>query len=249
MNKTLPIIGIAGAAHAGKDTTMSMINKLTGGGVVTMRLASFKSFLAETFEFSPDQIEGRQKERPDARGIKPSYWLDVHHMLKLRGADLIRRLEPKASAKAVGWHMASLMRWFYELRHEALFHPATFTPRHVMQTFGTEFARKCFGPDVWVNLLVREARSFCQGPEERVIVVPDVRFPNEFDRLKEAGAKVWLVQNPELIQIAGSGHASERELNRIELTRYDHRINNLPSRPLEHLEAQVTQGLLKASLT
>lgn len=72
------------------------------------------------------------------------------------------------------------------------------TPRHVMQTLGTEWGRKCMGEDFWVELW-----------ENRVMlptVVDDCRFPNEAAAVRRMGGRV--------IRLDGRGgidgnHASE----------------------------------------
>lgn len=72
------------------------------------------------------------------------------------------------------------------------------TPRHAMQTLGTEWGRKCMGEDFWVELW-----------ENRVMlptVVDDCRFPNEAAAVRRMGGRV--------IRLDGRGgidgnHASE----------------------------------------
>lgn len=59
------------------------------------------------------------------------------------------------------------------------------TPRHAMQTLGTEWGRQCIGPDLWVNL-ARENILHCPGD----VVFDDVRFKNEVDLIHEFGGIV-----------------------------------------------------------
>ena len=65
------------------------------------------------------------------------------------------------------------------------------TPRHMMQTLGTEWGRKRVYPDIWVDAWVNIARE-TEGP----LVVDDVRFPNEAEVIRELGGTLWRVYRP-----------------------------------------------------
>ncbi|KRW94255.1 hypothetical protein [Paracoccus sp. MKU1] len=57
------------------------------------------------------------------------------------------------------------------------------TPRHVMQTLGTEW-RNMIGKNLWANILV--SRLAVLPEERRFVVVDDMRFPHELQALNEA---------------------------------------------------------------
>lgn len=59
-----------------------------------------------------------------------------------------------------------------------------FSPRVFMQKLGTEFAREMFDQDFWLKRLFYEAQII-RVPENvtKVIIVPDVRFDNEAEKL------------------------------------------------------------------
>jgi hypothetical protein len=78
------------------------------------------------------------------------------------------------------------------------------TPRHAMQTLGTEWGRDCMGPGLWVNLWKRKALS-----ADAPIVVDDVRFENEMNIIQRLGGKVIFVQRI-CHQQSTSTHSSER---------------------------------------
>lgn len=122
-----------------------------------------------------------------------------------------------------------------EGRHKGAPHPALAgqTPRHAMQTLGTEWGRECIGPDFWVSLLRRRMRAIL-GAGGRV-VIEDIRFPNEAAVIPSAGA-LWLVTGRG--GIAG-GHASEAGLADL---RPDLFLDNGAS--LEALEASVLAEVL-----
>lgn len=102
------------------------------------------------------------------------------------------------------------------------------TPRHIMQTLGTEWGRELIHPDVWVRAMGR--RIFSQP-----VVVADVRFPNEAMLVRNLGV---------LIHVEGRGgidgdHESEQLLDRLEgdlVVRNDGSIEQLHA----HLETVFT---------
>jgi hypothetical protein len=78
------------------------------------------------------------------------------------------------------------------------------TPRHMMQTLGTEWGRRMIDQDIWLRLCMRKAVASGR------CVVSDVRFPNEAKAIRELGGSVirlnrWS-QRPE------DRHISERPL-------------------------------------
>lgn len=77
------------------------------------------------------------------------------------------------------------------------------TPRHAMQTLGTEWGRNQMGQDFWVNM-VRTAID--NTPAGSKIVIDDVRFENEAALIRELGGKVFMITGRG--GIAGS-HPSE----------------------------------------
>ena len=97
------------------------------------------------------------------------------------------------------------------------------TPRHMMQTLGTEWGRNLIDGDVWVKAFARLNAGKC-------VIVPDVRFENEADLVREHGVLIHLVGRG---GIEGN-HVSE---NAIDFKPGDIVIDN--SRDLAWLHAQV----------
>lgn len=77
------------------------------------------------------------------------------------------------------------------------------TPRHAMQTLGTEWGRERLGTDVWVNAAMRHVKAIA-APR---VVFDDCRFENEVEAIKLRGGVVIGVTRPS-VESAGS-HASE----------------------------------------
>lgn len=74
------------------------------------------------------------------------------------------------------------------------------TPRHAMQTLGTEWGRNHLGKDIWVEI----AKMRLHGVKGRV-VFDDVRFENEATMIRQMGGKVWHMVR----ESKKDGHVSE----------------------------------------
>lgn len=66
------------------------------------------------------------------------------------------------------------------------------TPRHAMQTLGTEWGRDLMGKDFWVTMLKNKAQHY------DCVVVTDVRFPNEVHAIEEMGGMIIRIVRPSL---------------------------------------------------
>lgn len=78
------------------------------------------------------------------------------------------------------------------------------TPRHAMQTLGTEWGRKCMGEDFWTSLWLSRVEAILAF--DGCVVVDDCRFPNEADAVRSLGGVIIKLEGRG--GIAGS-HASE----------------------------------------
>ena len=78
------------------------------------------------------------------------------------------------------------------------------TPRHAMQTLGTEWGRQMIHEDIWVRAWIRRVKA---QTIQASIIVDDLRFPNELRTIKALGGFVWIVKGPETSKI--DTHISE----------------------------------------
>ncbi len=78
------------------------------------------------------------------------------------------------------------------------------TPRYAMQTLGHEWGRNCIGEDFWVFLFEHAALQIIDNGG--VIVVNDLRFPNEAEAVRKLGGVIVKLEGR--VGIAGT-HASE----------------------------------------
>lgn len=83
------------------------------------------------------------------------------------------------------------------------------TPRHAMQTLGTEWGRECVAPDLWVRLFLRSA--FLLRERGIPVVCDDMRFANEAATIRQAGGLLVKLVRPGAAGRPG-GHASEGAL-------------------------------------
>lgn len=88
------------------------------------------------------------------------------------------------------------------------------TPRHVMQTLGTEWGRRLVHPDLWVTLW-REAVYRSKATH---VVADDVRFFNEARLVQAHGGVLLRVVRPRILPAGekADSHASETEQDNIE---------------------------------
>lgn len=85
-----------------------------------------------------------------------------------------------------------------------------FSPRHAMQTLGTEWGRVCLRNDLWTRI----AQQIIYKKEN--IVIPDVRFDNEAEFILENKGLLLHVVRPSQETIGLSAHASERGITDID---------------------------------
>lgn len=71
--------------------------------------------------------------------------------------------------------------------------PGKLTARQALQYLGTDVFRKNWSENIWIDLLIKNL-----NPEAELIIIPDVRFENEYQVLKKAGAKIILIYRSEL---------------------------------------------------
>lgn len=106
------------------------------------------------------------------------------------------------------------------------------TPRHAMQTLGTEWGRECLGKDFWIELFVRSANIIIADGGR--VVVDDCRFPNEAVAVRKLGGDIFKVEGRG--GIAG-GHVSEKGIGAI----VDDVLDNTGS--VEELHQMVEEAL------
>ena len=115
------------------------------------------------------------------------------------------------------------------------------SPRHLMQTLGTEWGQRHVARDLWTRIAQRRIDAIRRGPALQHldgIVVTDIRFEHEADWLRKQGGQLWHIRRD--IQ-ASDPHSSEQG---IALQPGDVEIFNTGS--LAQLHSQLATALKEA---
>jgi hypothetical protein len=104
----------------------------------------------------------------------------------------------------LGYSKAAALEYVFTNK-EALIPEINQTPRHLMQTLGTEWGRNLIDNDVWLTIFEQTSKEFDK------IVVDDVRFPNEAEKIKQMGGEMWKVVRPSASH--NGAHSSEGQLD------------------------------------
>ena len=103
-----------------------------------------------------------------------------------------------------------------------------FTVREIMQKVGT-FVRQEFGEDFWIKRLFQEYKN-------EYIIIADVRFLNEANKIKELGGQLLRIERDDVTQC---NHISETELD--DYDKFDAIIYNNGS--IKDLEVEIMNWL------
>lgn len=112
--------------------------------------------------------------------------------------------------------LPAFWRWQEQISEEISRAGWQLSPRHVLQTFGTEFAREQFGPDVWAELTLSRISYHQRRFGDSDFVITDCRFDNETQAVHAEHGRVWEIVDPDAFETeqraraAGAAiHASE----------------------------------------
>jgi hypothetical protein len=188
------LIGLNGFKTSGKDTTFTVIQNLYGDGEANVERAAFadrlKRMAALALGFDEDQ------------------------------GDLVELMDQcKETWEITIWDSPTVAAPFHGL-----------TGREYLQNFGNH-ARTLFGENFWIDAVLPNPASLFDSrdreeslaeayPDANCVVVTDVRYANEAQRVQDLGGVVWEIVRP---SVKSDGHASELPLPR-ELV--DFTINN-----------------------
>lgn len=109
------------------------------------------------------------------------------YLVEKHGYQLVKLAGPlKDMLRAIGLSEAQIEG---ELKEEPCEWLQGATPRHAMQTLGTQWGRACIGPSFWIELWVRRVNQIIAFGGR--VVVDDCRFPNEAAEVRSLGGVVW----------------------------------------------------------
>jgi hypothetical protein len=117
------------------------------------------------------------------------------------------------------------------------------TARRMLTTLGTQWGRKYIHEDIWASLMRDRIKAYKSGiVSPKLIVIDDLRFPNELNVVKELGGVAVRVHRPELPKpgLRWFRHESERYYDKLKV---DLEVVNYTS-PF-NMYTQLTTGLLQ----
>ena len=108
------------------------------------------------------------------------------------------------------------------------------TPRHAMQTLGTDWGRKMIGEDIWANIGIMRASMVLSGIERdpslsgcRGVVFDDVRFRNEVEAIKALGGLVIRIERGGMVAGQHESEAGVKDLDADAVIRNDGDLQRL----------------------
>lgn len=248
---SLPLIIVSGKAGVGKDTAAGIIGKKYGAALIA-QADPLKRLALWTMHFSQEQLWGPSEMRnaPDSdRDRIIDSWQNSKESKEFWLNDI-----------GMSWAGDKLQEWFNQYVMTPLYRNGCVTPRHVLQTLGTEFGR-ANRPDVWVTyaqeraiyaLANNESYDREKGlnpkkagePVTGMAVITDGRFPNEIIATKRNGGFAIKITGPGEQSLGGvaAQHASETEMDKIPNYWYDEIIYNAKD-GLANLEGKVDAAL------
>lgn len=198
-----PIVMMAGKAHSGKDTAAEVICQELKGQAIALA-DPMKRFCMNAFGMDEAQLWGGDLKQTEFR-------------LKLPGDGGSKLTECFFEAFEEGYldndsdlnFTDALVEWARTL-------PAKTTPRHVLQTLGTECVRK-IDADLWINYGLFVANELLLGgtrysrtkglyDDENVsgpgvVVITDGRFRNELLGVKNVGGLCVRIRRSEMVSV------------------------------------------------
>jgi hypothetical protein len=169
------------------------------------------------------------------------------------GAELRSIAGPMKRAMQKVFDLSEAQVWGSQASKEAVDPRYGFSPRWLLQRLGAEGLRDEFGDDIHLRALLREIRLAQRdrigGPRHRLIVVDDVRFPNDARYLAVGGPdyrgvvlKVVCTDAP-LPTGAAATHASELAIDFVDPQDIAATIVSSRAQGVEHLFEQVRRAL------
>ena len=180
------LIGINGKLGHGKDTLAERIQELHAQGVLDLPGIPQRRAFADKLK----------------RAVAALLMVDVDFLEKAKRDDTtlvqIRELRFRVSrVRGLRWtrHLPGFERIV-----------SSQTTRSVMQRMGTEVGRAQFGENFWVDQCVADGLNHTDD----VILVTDVRFPNEIARIRDNRGLMVRVNGPEVQDAEADSHSSEQ---------------------------------------
>lgn len=246
----MAIIAISGKIYSGKDTVGKIIQYLTDN---TFNHLTFEDYLNEVKLEIPVHFNWKIKKFADK--IK-----DIVCIMIGCTREQLEDIKFKNTPLGEEWRYYKFDGNFkisyldnrYNKGEEPLQYLFKLTPRLLLQQIGTECGRQIIHPDVWVNSLFAEYKSFGDNTSSQFKgtdfkneypnwIITDMRFPNEVEAVKKHnGITIRLLNNNSPIDT----HESETALD--DYKNWDYVIDN--NGTIVELVEKVKEILLKENI-
>lgn len=115
--------------------------------------------------------------------------------------DILRQVIVKITAPFLEGGEDEAWEWLLDERKDLQMIPGIDkTQRFMLDTLGTDWARNMIHPDIWVMALERQIDNilsyYAEGKTNPLIIVDDLRKPNEYEWLKSQGAILVRLYRP-----------------------------------------------------
>jgi len=222
-----PVILLCGPARSGKDTVADMICRSVKGARKIAQADTIKRFGHDAFGLTREQLYGNAKEkkfvlRPaedKRRAQHLPYWTPLQRARITSAIEILMdQLKFEGAQRITARHQ--IQRWADEL-------PKKTTPRHIMQTLGTEVIR-VRDPLAWAKDAWRRANAMLVLGVP-LVVITDGRFRNEilYGHYQHGlMVRVERPARPKKLSAKASQHASETEIEKVPSSWFDTTIKN-----------------------
>lgn len=121
------------------------------------------------------------------------------HTYTISFADILRELVVSVTAPFLDGGEDEAWEWLDDERKDnGIIPDLGVTFRHMLQTLGTEWGRRLIHPDIWVMLVQKRIDFIEHYDDKAIIIIDDLRFPNEHKMLMERGATLIKLVNTNL---------------------------------------------------
>jgi len=79
--------------------------------------------------------------------------------------------------------------------------PGQPTPRYLMRTLGTEWGRMLVSKEIWLHLAEVKIRQALDDDDKAVVVIDDVRFPDEYKMIHRLGGHIIAISRMQADEI------------------------------------------------
>ena len=127
---------------------------------------------------------------------------------------------------SIAWHVKANLVGKGVLTYQEAFITKLPHARHLLQQEATESGRDIYGEDIWLKAADSWMRTIYESWGIQRFILPDVRFPNEVEYIKNMGGKVIRIAAPNRVAQSplsqdARNHYSEVALDDYPLDKFD----------------------------